>query len=272
MANKTPDHPQEAGPYSPTKWDTREDAYKHAGEYPNQNYTRTQSGHTIMYDDTKDKEHLTLQHRSGARIQMGPTGDIQLIAHNGQYSIVFGENRMEVTGTHDVTIKGGGTLKVDGDYDVTVGGDVNMAADGDFNWKGKSFNMLGGGNFDMEVKNMTIKTESSATIHSAGAAQMVGGTLASMTSQSGAIALAAAKSVGVYAHGGDVALQAQGGSVHIQTPQEINMDGSQNVWINSGKSKAALDVVSWDAPNHPAKPVRRGLPGRPTMPRHGTYV
>lgn len=272
MANKRPDHPQEAGPNSPTKWSTREDAYKHAGEYPNQNYTRTQSGHVIMFDDTKDKEHLTLQHRSGARLQMGPTGDVQLIAHNGQYSIVFGENRMEVTGTHDVTIKGGGTLKVDGDYDVTVGGDVNMAADGDFNFKGKSFNMLGGGNFDMEVKNMTIKTEGSSTLHSAGAVSITGGTLAAVSAQDGAVVLAASKSVGIYSKGGSVALQAQGGNVEIYTPNSINMDGDNSVWINSGLSAKATQIVSWEAPKHPAQQTRRGKPGNPTFPRHGSMI
>lgn len=266
MADKRPDHPNPAGPNSPKKWSTREDAYKHAGDYPNQNYTRTQSGHTIMFDDTQDKEHLTLQHRSGARIQMGPTGDIQLIAHNGQYSIVFGENRMEVTGTHDVTIKGGGTLKVDGDYDVTVGGDVNMAADGDFNWKGKSFNMLGGGNFDMEVKNMTIKTEGSATIHSAGAASLVGGTAAGLISQEGSIAISASSGVGVYAKSGQVAIQAAGGNINLKTPAEIAMDGDTNVWINSGKSKG-VEVVSWQAPKHPNNQARRGPVGNPG-PRH----
>lgn len=254
---KTPEHPQEAGPDSPKKWSTREDAYKHAGDYPNQNYTRTQSGHVIMFDDTKDKEHITLQHRSGARLQMGPTGDIQVIAHNGQYSIVFGENRMEVTGTHDVTIKGGGTLKVDGDYDVTVGGNVNMACDNDFNFKGKSFNFLGGGNFDMEVKNMTIKTEGSSTLHSAGAVSITGGTLAAVSSQEGPVVLAASSSVGVYAKGGDVALQAQGGSIHMKSPNTINMDGSAAVWINSGKAQNATEIVSWKAPQHPAQQSRR---------------
>lgn len=268
MANKTPDHPQEAGPNAPKKWSTREDAYKHGGDYPNQNYTRTQSGHVIMFDDTKDKEHITLQHRSGARFQMGPTGDIQVIAHNGQYSIIFGENRMEVTGTHDVTIKGGGTLKVDGDYDVTVGGDVNMACDNDFNFKGKSFNFLGGGNFDMEVKNMTVKTEGSATIHSGGAAAITGGSVTTITSQSGPVAIAAASSVGVYAHSGSVALQAAGGNIEIYSPNSINMDGDGSVWINSGLSAKALQVVSWKAANHPTQQSRRGSPGNPGE-RHG---
>lgn len=269
-SNKKPQHPQEAGPYSDVKWDLREDAYKHAGEYPNQNYTRTQSGHTIMYDDTKDKEHLTIQHRSGSRMQFGPTGDIQFISHNGTYSVVFGENRMEVTGTHDITVKGGGTLKVDGDYDVTVGGDVNMAADGDFNWKGRNFNMLGSGNFDMEAKNLTFKTEGATAFHSQGSIGITAGTHASMVAQAGAVSVVAATTAGVYSHTGSVALQALGGNIEIYTPNMVNVDGDTAVWINSGMAAKATEITVWQPTKHPALPVRRGTPGRPTMPRHGS--
>jgi uncharacterized protein (DUF2345 family) len=257
IEQKTPQHPQPAGRPSPKEYSTREDAYKVAGDYGTQTGWRTQSGHCFVCDDTVDKEHITLQHRSGARLQLGPTGDIQIISHNGQYSVIFGENRMEVTGSNDITVRGGGTIKVDGDYDMTIGGDVNMAADGDFNWVGKSFNFLGGGNFDMEVKNMTVKTEGSATIHSAGAASLVGGTAAGLISQSGSVAISASSSVGMFAKGGQVAIQAAGGNINMKTPKEVAIDGDTNVWINSGKS-VGVEVVSWQAPNHPAKYTRRG--------------
>lgn len=263
--NKSPNHPQEAGPESPKKWSTRSDALKEGGEYPNQNYTRTQSGHLIMFDDTQDREHITFQHRSGARFQMGPTGDIQVIAHNGAYNITFGENRMEVTGTNDVTVKGGGTLKVDGDYDVTVGGNMNMTADNDFNFVGKSFNVLGSGNFDIEAKNMTMKTEGSLTLQAGGSASLIGTTSASVSSQSGSVAIAGATSVGVWAKGAEVAIQS-GGDTYVNAGGQFNADATQ-IWFNSGKSKKATDpnVVPWPK-SPPAVAQNRRTP---LYPRHG---
>lgn len=238
---KKPVHPQEAGPESPKKWSTREDALAHGGEYPNQNYIRTQSGHLVMMDDTKDSEHLTIQHRSGARIQFGPSGDVQLIAHNGQYSIIFGENRMEISGTQDISVKGASTLKIDGPYDLTVGGNINLSADGDFNFVGKNFNVLAGGNIDMAGKQATLKTEGSMTLDSGGAGSLVSEGDLALVSRGSSVSVVGSGSVGVVSKGGDLAFDSAG-ETHLKATGQILADGSQ-IWMNSGKSKPAADLV-----------------------------
>jgi len=239
---KTPRHPQPAGPKSPTNYGTREDNYKVAGEYPNQNYFRTQAGHTIIMDDTKDKEHITIQHRGGARIQFGATGDIQLVSHNGMYSVILGENRMIVTGTQDITVRGGATLKVDGDYDMTVGGNMNFACDHDFNFKGKNFNVLAD-NMDMETKNMNLKTEGSINLNAGETLVAQGEKGASLIARGsgGAAVVASASDIALYAKGGELRMQS-GGEAQLKAGGNINMDGGNEIWLNSGRSQPAADV------------------------------
>jgi hypothetical protein len=125
-------------------WNGPEDARsrKGSGEYPNQHVVKTRSGHSIIYDDSKDHESITIQHRGGSAIQFMPDGAVHMTAHNGKYDIVFGENRMTVTGANDLTVKGDGSLRVFGNYRKTVHGDVEISATGSINMRGQNINQL----------------------------------------------------------------------------------------------------------------------------------
>ena len=74
--------------------------------------TKTKSGHSFIMDDSEGNESVTLQHRSGSAVQMMPDGAVHITAHNSLYTVVFGENRMTVTGAHDITVKGDCSLRV----------------------------------------------------------------------------------------------------------------------------------------------------------------
>lgn len=115
---------------------------KGSGEYPNQHVIKTRSGHSVIYDDSKDHESITIQHRGGSAIQFMPDGAVHMTAHNGKYNIVFGENRMTVTGANDLTVKGDGSLRVFGNYRKTVHGDVEISATGSINMRGQNINQL----------------------------------------------------------------------------------------------------------------------------------
>lgn len=240
-----------AGPKSPSKW-TESDWYDRdklnapAGKHAERDVFRTPAGHCIAAIDTKDGPCLSIRERGGAGILFGPTGDIKITAHNGAYNIIFGENRMEVTGTHDVTIRGGGTLKVDGDYDCTIGGNMNFTVDNDMNFKGKNFNMTATGNMDMVGKNMTVKTEGSGAFHSGGAMTITADGGVGLMSRGDSVAIAGATQVGIAAASGEVAIQS-GGATHIQAGGDINADGSK-IYLNSGTSQAASSVVKNSKP------------------------
>ena len=91
---------------TPPKWDETEDARKlpGAGKYPNYWAHKTRSGHVLMLDDSKGAESVTIQHRGGSMIQIMPDGKVHVRAQNGQHTVVFGENRMYVTGAQDITM------------------------------------------------------------------------------------------------------------------------------------------------------------------------
>jgi len=146
---------------TPKKWSSAKDprAEKKAGKYPNQIITKTRSGNIpLMVDDTPEHESMTIQHRSGSAFQFLPDGSVQITSPHGKYDIVFGENRMTVTGAHDLTVKGHGSMMVYGDYNKAIHGDVNMTVTGSYNMTADSHNAVIRNNMDVAVGgNKTTK-------------------------------------------------------------------------------------------------------------------
>lgn len=130
---------------------------KGTGKYPDYFSWKTRSGHTLQLDDTMGQETVTLQHRSGTAIQMAKDGTLTITAHNGRYDIVFGEDRMTVSGAQDVTIKGDASIRVHGDYNVTCQKDYNLTVLGNFNLMAKNHNRHILGNIDTQARNENKK-------------------------------------------------------------------------------------------------------------------
>jgi hypothetical protein len=160
---------------TPKKWQGPKEirGEKGSGKYPNYWSHKSRSGHNIIVDDSKGSESITIQHRSGAALQMLPNGAMHIVSHNGQYNIVFGEDRMTITGAQDITVKGDASLRVYGDYNVTVHGNTNFSMTGDFNVTSKGLNRHIRGNIDTQAKNKTTKLEGSGTTTAQGALSMV---------------------------------------------------------------------------------------------------
>lgn len=149
-----PKHETEHKKKAIEKYPTHKDAREHegAGQYPNYWSHKTRSGHSIILDDSKDHESITIQHRGGSAIQFHPDGGVQMTSHNGKYDVVFGENRVTITGANDMTVKGDGTLLVYGDLHHTIHGDYNKTVTGSFNMTCDNFNAVVRGNQDFMVK------------------------------------------------------------------------------------------------------------------------
>jgi hypothetical protein len=260
-----PKPPDQAGPESPTKWSqpkqyTRDSKLSQPGRHAERDVFRTPSGHSIMAVDTEDGEALSVKHRSGAGLLIGPSGDITFTAHNGMFNMVFGENRMEVSGTYDVTVKGGGTLKVDGDYDCTIGGNMNFTVDNDINFKGKAMNMMATGNMDIVAQNITAKSGGGVAIHAEGATSITADGSVGLMSRGDSVAIAGATQVGIAAAGGEIALQS-GGATHINAGGNILVDSSGDVRFQEGLSQKAEDLIT-------AKPSKKPNIQIATGPRY----
>lgn len=140
------------------KKDVREN--KGSGTYPNYYSYVSKSGHKVIMDDSENNEHVTIEHRSGAKIQFHPDGAIVVRAHNGKQEIVFGDSEIVVTGAQDITVQGGGSLRVQGDYNMHVEGNMMTTVNGQWEMMAnKGFNLAVNGPTNIASKgDMAIKS------------------------------------------------------------------------------------------------------------------
>lgn len=226
---------------TPPKWTGPEDARSKdgAGVYGCHGTWRSTSGHVLTFDDSEGHESVTLQHRSGSMIQFMPDGAVQFVAQNGMYTFVFGENRVEITGAYDVTVKGGGSLRVDGDYNTTVLGNHNMTVNGDFNLNAQNFNGQVRGDMDFNIKNMNMKVEGTSTISSHEQTNILCDGGVQLASSGDSVAIGAKQ---------DIGMKSGGGKIMVQSPGKISMKGNEVALegpggINLNTSGAAEDAV-----------------------------
>lgn len=246
---------------TPPKWKTPKDARNNqqSGQYPNYWVRKTRSGHTIIMDDSEGNEHVTFQHRSGSMIQMLPDGAVQHVSHNGQYTVVFGENRMYVTGSHDITVTGDASIRCEGNYNATVKGDLNWAVAGNFGMTAKSMNFQANEQFDVVADRKSEKITNTATTQAGGAISMVaskGMTLKSLAS----LAIGASGDVGIAAKG-QVALES-GGLMSILAHGETAIQGTK-IWNNSGKAASASQIISMPGTSGPTNQPDSGVSATP---------
>lgn len=253
---------------TPPKWDGKKDGRDLPGAltYPNYTSTRTRSGHTFILDDSDGAETVTLQHRSGSMVQFLPDGAVQFVSHNGQYTFVFGENRVVITGANDVTIKGDCSMLIEGDYNSTVWGNHNTTVHGDMNITARNMNTVVRGNMDASAKNMTTKIEGSTQISTEGVTTIDSDGGLSMSSSSAPVSILGQGDVGIgttgklYLHSGgqtnilseDEIRMSSSGRLSIKSGALMGIDGGNEVWINSGKSVEASEMqVEIPTPTNP---------------------
>jgi len=234
VSNKNP-----AGPDSPTQYQSREDGRKAGGKYPHQTMWNTQSGHSFILDDTKGAETITLQHRGGTSIQFLADGGLQITTHNGQYNIVFGENRMEVTGTKDTRVTGGVTDRFERDYDSTVVGNHNTTVGKNMNVGViGNHNTVSTGDITKNAQNIAIKADKSQQIEATdGQLTLTGKTTAQLTAKSGSAGIVAKQQVATRS-GTETLMKASEFGIKTTAGADIAIIGNK-IYFNSGMAKDA---------------------------------
>jgi len=109
--------------------------------YPFNHVHETESGHIIELDDTPDFERIHLYHRSGTRIEIANKGDYVEKVVRDKYSVVIGNDFVNITGDVVVNIAGNAYMNVTGNTETTVGGDSKSVVTG-------NCESTIGGNFD----------------------------------------------------------------------------------------------------------------------------
>lgn len=101
--------------------------------YPFNNITQSESGHTFELDDTKGRERVRLQHRSGTFIEMHPNGDEVHKVYGDGYEITIKDKNVLIKGACNITIEGDCNMEIRGDKTERVHGDYNLEVRGDYN-------------------------------------------------------------------------------------------------------------------------------------------
>jgi hypothetical protein len=201
--------------------------YDKAGTYPNYYSWVTHSGHKVVLDDSEGGEHITIEHRGGARLQFKPDGEIVVRAHNGLQHIVFGNNQIHVSGSHDIHVKGHASLFTEGDYNHTITGDHNVTVGKNLNYIiSDGFHMHTGkkGTHFTSAGNMALKANKNIEVTADGTAKL---------GASGGLVLASKGS------GSDLSLLTDGkltlggqGQVELQCTGTLYLTGTSAVRIN----------------------------------------
>jgi hypothetical protein len=225
------------------KWDEEQDARKlpGAGKYPNYWAQKTRSGHVIMLDDSKGAESVTIQHRTGSMIQIKPDGKVHVRAQKGQHTVVFGENRMYVTGAYDITVDGATSITSTGDFNINSK-NVKVTAREDMTFNAKNINMIPTKGLDIAAESMTAKIKGSAQITSTdGAVSVFGETGFSAGSHAGETVLVSSKDMGFESKGGRIIAQSA-------AKMSLKSGSAMSIRADGGKmSMSATGIVAIDS-------------------------
>jgi fructose-specific phosphotransferase system component IIB len=226
---------------TPPKWDVVQDARKlpDAGKYPNYWAHKTRSGHVFMMDDSKGAESVTIQHRGGSMIQINPDGKVHIRAQNGQHTVVFGENRMYVTGAHDITVDGSASMNIKKDFNVNAK-NINFTASGDMNLKSKNLNLQPTGNIDIAGSALTLKSNANINIETHGALGIAAKKAVSLVSKEAEVVFVSSKDIGMESKNGRVLLQSKQdmsvksiGKFSVRSDQKLSISSPQIIAIDS---------------------------------------
>lgn len=223
-----------------------------AGVYPYYHIIRggPDGGH-ITLDSSEGAESITIQGRGGETVQMAH-GKIRITSSDGMSTVVLGENRMVVTGAHDVVVHGDCSLRVKGTHRTTVEGDVEVAVNGNYTMTAKNINTTARGNIDTVAKNISTQVDGNMETSVNGLNIMGGDSGLAIHSTSGKISIKASSELGMKS--GSKMMVDAGGALHQKVGSQWNLqsggkasikaggnfavDGTQ-VLINSGASEDA---------------------------------
>ena len=114
-------------------------------KYPYNNVMETESGHVKEYDDTPGAERIMERHKSGTQYEIQPNGSkIEKIVRDN-YTLIVGNDTVEIKGNVKVYISGDANIAVAKDLTAQVGGNMNTIVDG-------NADLLVKGDIDGEVR------------------------------------------------------------------------------------------------------------------------
>lgn len=109
-------------------WD--EPPYARKTVYPHNHVKETESGHIKEYDDTEGAERIHEYHKEGTFYEIQPDGTKVTRVVSNNYTVVFGDDFVNVKGNVNLTVDSNCTTYIKGDWDIQVDGNVNEVIKG----------------------------------------------------------------------------------------------------------------------------------------------
>jgi hypothetical protein len=137
----------------PSNWYEPESAFNEdqKSEYPYNNITQSESGHTFEMDDTPGRERVRLQHRTETFLEMHPNGDQVIKVQGNSYEITIKDKNILVKGQCNITVEGSAVFDIKGDKIERIQGNYTQVVEGNYQQLvKKESRMFSGG--DMHIK------------------------------------------------------------------------------------------------------------------------
>lgn len=100
----------------------------YAPQYPYNQVFESESGHTNEFDDTPGAERVQLKHKSGTGYEIQPNGNLVTRVKKDNYTLIAGDDNLEVKGNVNIIVSQNCNLTVTGDLDAHASGNLFVSA------------------------------------------------------------------------------------------------------------------------------------------------
>ena len=98
--------------------------------YPKNHVYQSESGHVVEFDDTSEKERISVFHKSGSYDEIYASGDRAVVIVGDCYEVVIKDKKIHITGDLNLNVDGNMNTKISKNLNLDVGGEMNVTVGG----------------------------------------------------------------------------------------------------------------------------------------------
>lgn len=195
------------------------------GQYPYNKVIQTESGHIIEMDDTPGCERLHVYHKSGTFIEIDSNGSVVRKTKGSSYEIIDRNGYISVTGDANLSVKGAIKIFVGGDANIEVEGDTNVKCFNDIT-------MQAAGRVDISATEEINLHSANVNIEADVNLNLKGDISAYLSTND------------LYMKANATIYQEALGGYNIKSANDINVDTSNKIYLNSDKAVASQYAIN----------------------------
>ena len=202
--------------------------------YPNNHVFATKKGHIKEYDDSDLAPRIYEKHSSGSFYEIGPTGSKVTKIVNNNYTLILGDDEIEVQGTVSIKSHGSTNIEAAGNVDIKSDGSTLINSSGSISVKS------GGAMHIQPGSDITIKTFSAINLEAHDAIN-IKETANSFCTVDPLGNLTQSDCV---AAGGEWKLQTKPIGIHIESGNNIELDTNSSIKLTTKSTGGDITLTS----------------------------